>query len=247
MAASCCGYFNAHYDDYGFQPMVLFDGAAVLSRPCCVRPDGRAARRLGLCFARSPFVGLALSVAATRGTNSASERRGHFRGRRGRNVAWARRGHDVWTWLRKSGGHVRGGHFLRRRRSDYVRLGDGNGFIWFGRRHRFLAPYGNSTGRAFVPAAWLQRGRVSYSAKREWPGFALGYVKFVFDISCLIFGGARWIRTRDIPHRTAYDAVRERPYRAGSRMQPNCLWTEPSESRSDGGCSDVRHRVEGAR
>ena len=81
--------------------------------------------------------------------------------------------------------------------------------------------------------------------KRKGPGFALGYVKFVFDISCLMFGAARWIRTRDIPHRTAYDAVRERPYRAGSGMQPNCPWTAPSESRSDRGCSDVRHRVEG--
>ncbi len=39
--------FNAHYDDYGFQPMVVFDGAgrfvAAMLRPAR-RPSGREAR-----------------------------------------------------------------------------------------------------------------------------------------------------------------------------------------------------------
>lgn len=36
--------FNAHYDEYGFQPIIVFDGegrfVAVLPRPAC-RPSGR--------------------------------------------------------------------------------------------------------------------------------------------------------------------------------------------------------------
>jgi Transposase DDE domain group 1 len=41
--------FNAHYDDYGIQPIVVFDGEsrpiAAMLRPAC-RPDGREARAL---------------------------------------------------------------------------------------------------------------------------------------------------------------------------------------------------------
>ena len=35
--------FNAHYDEHGFQPIVIFD--AGWSRPCCVPPNARAAGR----------------------------------------------------------------------------------------------------------------------------------------------------------------------------------------------------------
>src|SRR3954471_440283 len=37
--------FNAHSDEYGFQPIVLFDGEAASSPPCCGRPSARRARR----------------------------------------------------------------------------------------------------------------------------------------------------------------------------------------------------------
>ena len=39
--------FNAHYDEYGFQPIVVFDGTAASSPPCCARPSGPRARRSG--------------------------------------------------------------------------------------------------------------------------------------------------------------------------------------------------------
>jgi hypothetical protein len=34
--------FNAYYDDYGFQPIVVFDAEAVLSPRCCGPASGRA-------------------------------------------------------------------------------------------------------------------------------------------------------------------------------------------------------------
>ena len=49
--------FNAHYDEYGFQPIVVFDGEGVSSPRCFVPPNDRAVRRSSLfsagCCARS--------------------------------------------------------------------------------------------------------------------------------------------------------------------------------------------------
>jgi hypothetical protein len=44
--------FNAHYDDYGFQPIVVFDGAGRFVPRCCARRSGRrAARSPRICAA----------------------------------------------------------------------------------------------------------------------------------------------------------------------------------------------------
>ena len=37
--------FNAHYDEYGFQPIVVFDGEGRFVTACFFPPSGRAARR----------------------------------------------------------------------------------------------------------------------------------------------------------------------------------------------------------
>ena len=37
--------FNAHYDEYGFQPIAVFDGEGRSSRLCFAPPNGRVARR----------------------------------------------------------------------------------------------------------------------------------------------------------------------------------------------------------
>jgi hypothetical protein len=37
--------FNAHYDEYGFQPIVVFDGAARFITAVLAPPNGRGARR----------------------------------------------------------------------------------------------------------------------------------------------------------------------------------------------------------
>lgn len=53
--------FNAHHDEYGFQPIVVFDGEDASSPPCCARPNGPVARKSGLscvgCCARSAAIG----------------------------------------------------------------------------------------------------------------------------------------------------------------------------------------------
>ena len=44
--------FNAHHDDYGFQPSWSLMARATSSRPCCARPGGpRASRSAGTCAA----------------------------------------------------------------------------------------------------------------------------------------------------------------------------------------------------
>jgi hypothetical protein len=50
--------FNAHYDEYGFQPIVVFDGDGPFRKlPCYALPSDRKARRSGLscgaCCGRS--------------------------------------------------------------------------------------------------------------------------------------------------------------------------------------------------
>jgi Transposase DDE domain group 1 len=46
--------FNAHYDEYGFQPIVVFDAEAASSPPSCARRSGRRASRSGrFCAASS--------------------------------------------------------------------------------------------------------------------------------------------------------------------------------------------------
>jgi hypothetical protein len=79
--------------------------------------------------------------------------RGNLRRNRRRNLARSRGGHDVWAGLRQPGGNVRRRHFLRRRRSDYVRRRGGNGFIGLGRRHGSPASGTELPRAAFVPAA----------------------------------------------------------------------------------------------
>ena len=37
--------FNAHYDEYGFQPIVVFDGEGRFITAVCARPNAPAARR----------------------------------------------------------------------------------------------------------------------------------------------------------------------------------------------------------
>ena len=80
--------FNAHYDDYGFQPIVVFDGDGRLSPPCCARPVGRGAdqgllRRLIAPFAaigpgrdpaarRQPLSSRRCSTAAAHGSTASS-------------------------------------------------------------------------------------------------------------------------------------------------------------------------------
>ena len=54
--------FNAHYDEYGFQPIVVFDGAGGSSPRCCDRPSGR----VGLIFALTCAASCARSGATGR-------------------------------------------------------------------------------------------------------------------------------------------------------------------------------------
>jgi hypothetical protein len=43
--------FNAYYDEYGFQPIVVFDGDGRLVGPCCARRDVRTGARSSRCCA----------------------------------------------------------------------------------------------------------------------------------------------------------------------------------------------------
>ena len=49
--------FNAHYDEYGFQPIVVFDGGAASSPRCCVPAEGSSAPSYAASCARSAPTG----------------------------------------------------------------------------------------------------------------------------------------------------------------------------------------------
>jgi hypothetical protein len=58
--------FNAHYDEYGFQPIVVFTARAASSQRCCVLPNGRKARR------SAPFCGVSCARSAPTGQTQKS-------------------------------------------------------------------------------------------------------------------------------------------------------------------------------
>src|SRR5205807_2567416 len=70
--------FNAYYDDYGFQPIVVFDAEAALSPRCCGPASGRAGwRSAALCAAWSApcaAIGQRSRSPACAGAGSAARR-----------------------------------------------------------------------------------------------------------------------------------------------------------------------------